>query len=213
MSFAAVFLYEVDTDAHDAFQSVYGADGEWARFFAAGEGYLGTELLRSGDRYLLIDRWTSRAAYEAFLAAHADEYARRIVSWETERTDRYNRFRWVVIDRLGKRPTDVALQDVNTYSPVPIMQRQLFEHDKPSGRVDATRKGNDFDVKTRGVQQFTLLLSPDVIDFTKPVKVTVNGKPAHDAMVKPDVTTMLTWAGRDHDRTMLYGAALPIVVP
>jgi heme-degrading monooxygenase HmoA len=77
MSFAAVFLYEVDTGAHDAFQSVYGSDGEWARFFAPGDGYLGTELLRSGDRYLLIDRWTSRAAYDAFLAANEDEYARR----------------------------------------------------------------------------------------------------------------------------------------
>ena len=77
MSFAAVFLYEVDTDGHDAFQSVYGSDGEWARFFALGEGYLGTELLRSGDRYLLIDHWRSRGEYEAFIAAHADEYARR----------------------------------------------------------------------------------------------------------------------------------------
>jgi heme-degrading monooxygenase HmoA len=77
MTFAAVFLYEVDTDAHDAFHSVYGPEGEWARFFAPGEGYLGTELLRSGERYLLIDRWTSRSAYEAYLAAHADEYARR----------------------------------------------------------------------------------------------------------------------------------------
>jgi heme-degrading monooxygenase HmoA len=77
MSFAAVFLYEVDTGAHDAFHSVYGPDGEWARFFARGEGYLGTELLRSGDRYLLIDRWASRGAYEGFLVAHADEYARR----------------------------------------------------------------------------------------------------------------------------------------
>jgi heme-degrading monooxygenase HmoA len=77
MSFAAVFLYEVDTDGHEAFQSVYGADGQWARFFAPDEGYLGTELLRSGDRYVLIDRWTSRAAYEAFLVAHADEYAQR----------------------------------------------------------------------------------------------------------------------------------------
>ena len=34
-----MFLYEVDTAAHDAFHSVYGSDGEWARFFAAGEGY------------------------------------------------------------------------------------------------------------------------------------------------------------------------------
>ena len=77
MSFAAVFLYEVDNAGRAAFEAVYGPDGDWARFFAAGEGYHGTELLRSGDRYLLIDRWSSRAAYEAFLAEHADEYARR----------------------------------------------------------------------------------------------------------------------------------------
>ena len=77
MGFAAVFLYEVDNADRAAFKSVYGPDGDWARFFAAGDGYRGTELLRSRDRYLLIDRWSSRAAYEAFLAEHADEYARR----------------------------------------------------------------------------------------------------------------------------------------
>ena len=77
MSFAAVFLYEVDNDGRDAFEAVYGPDGDWARFFAAGDGYRGTELLRSGERYLLIDRWSSLEAYERFLAEHADEYARR----------------------------------------------------------------------------------------------------------------------------------------
>jgi heme-degrading monooxygenase HmoA len=77
VSFAAVFLYEVDNAGRDAFEAVYGPEGEWARFFAAGDGYRGTELLRAGERYLLIDRWSSRGAYEAFLAEHADEYARR----------------------------------------------------------------------------------------------------------------------------------------
>jgi len=77
VGFAAVFLYEVDNAGQAAFEAVYGARGEWARFFAAGDGYGGTELLRSGDRYLLIDRWSSRAAYEAFLSDHAEEYARR----------------------------------------------------------------------------------------------------------------------------------------
>ena len=119
------------------------------------------------------------------------------ISWETERTDRYNRFRWLVIDRLGKRPSDVALTDVNTYQPIPVMERPLFDHAKPSGRVDAARAGNAFDVKTRGVQAFTLLLSPDAIDFAKPVRVTVNGKVAHDAIVKADAATMLAWAARD----------------
>jgi len=93
------------------------------------------------------------------------------------------------------------------------MERTLFEHEKPSGRVDAARTANAFDVKTRGVQAFTLLLSPDVIDFSKPVRVMVNGKVAHDGVVKPDVATMLTWAARDQDRTMLYGAELHVLVP
>ena len=82
------------------------------------------------------------------------------------------------------------------------MERQLFNHEKPSGRVDAIRRGNEFELKTRGVQQLTLLLSPDVVDFAKPVHVTVNGKVAHEAAVKPDVATLLAWAARDHDRTM-----------
>jgi len=154
-----------------------------------------------------------RAKYEAYLSKHPRVAHPDSISWETERTDRYNRFRWLVIDRLGKRGSDVSLQDVNSYSPVPIMERQLFNHEKPSGRVDAARKGNDFEIKTRGVQQFTLLLSPDAVDFTKPVRVTVNGKVAHDSIVKPDVATLIAWATRDHDRAMLYGAELHVIVP
>jgi heme-degrading monooxygenase HmoA len=76
-TFTAVFLYEVDPDGREAFEAVYGSGGEWARFFAPGDGYRGTELLRAGERYLVIDRWASRAAYEAFIAARAQEYARR----------------------------------------------------------------------------------------------------------------------------------------
>jgi hypothetical protein len=52
-----------------------------------------------------------------------------------------------------------------------------------------------------------------VIDFSKPVRVTVNGKVAHDAVVKQDASTMLAWAAKDHDRTMLYGAELHVLVP
>ena len=132
---------------------------------------------------------------------------------ETERTDRYNRFRWLVIDRLGKRASDVALPDVNEFSPQPVMSVPLFEREKPSGRVDATRTGNRFDVKTRGVQALTLLLSPDVIDFDKAVQVTVNGRQVFAGTVKRDVAALLAWAARDNDRTMLYGAELHVAVP
>ena len=53
-------------------------------------------------------------------------------------------------------------------------------------RVTVTRTGFDamydiqlfgrLEVRTRGVQQFTLLLSPEAIDFSRPVRVTVNGR-------------------------------------
>ena len=154
-----------------------------------------------------------RARYEAFLASHARVAHPERVSWETERIDRYHRFRWLVINRLGTRSSDVRLDDLNSFAPTPIMNVPLFDRSKPSGRVDAARRGNAFDVKTRGVQEFTLLLSADVIDFERPIRVSVNGRSVHDRVVSKDVATLLKWAARDNDRTMLYAAELKITVP
>jgi len=154
-----------------------------------------------------------RARFEAFLAEHHRVAHPEKISWETERTDHYNRFRWLVIDRLGKRGSDVVLDDVNTFSPTPIMERQLFGREKPSGRVDVVRRGHTFDVRSRGVQAFTLLISPDVVEMSQPVRVTVNGKSVHDAVVKKDSATLMKWAARDLDRTMVYGAEIHINVP
>jgi hypothetical protein len=36
VSLAAVFEYEVELAGAEAFEAVYGSDGEWARFFAPG---------------------------------------------------------------------------------------------------------------------------------------------------------------------------------
>jgi heme-degrading monooxygenase HmoA len=75
---ALAFRYE----ARDAgeFERVYGPDGEWAQFFREGRGYIGSELLRDleePERYLVVDRWESADAYNAFLAEHKAEYLRR----------------------------------------------------------------------------------------------------------------------------------------
>jgi hypothetical protein len=154
-------------------------------------------------------------AFEAFVNAHSRVANPETVSWETERTDRYNRFRWLVIERLGRRPSDVTmLQDVNEYSADSgPSASHLFDRRQASGRADVARNGNAFDVRTRGVRDLTLLLSPDVVDFTKPVVVTVNGKRVHDAVVTRSVETLFKWAARDRDRTTLYAAELHISVP
>lgn len=245
--------------------------------------------------------WESeRGLYERFVHDHPRAAHPPLLSWETERTDRYNRIHWLVIDTLGARPSDVALADTNTVTerlepdfglrgdakkdkgtrvvevvedteaaamglrpgdrlleidgrPVADIQailaaferntgpriamvvergrerlslsgrfppearagtpRTIFARRTPSGRVDVVRRGNTFDARTRGVTAFTLLLSPDVVDFSAPVVVTVNGRPVHQGPVTRDVATLLKWAARDNDRTMLYGAAVSVRVP
>jgi heme-degrading monooxygenase HmoA len=61
------------------FERAYGPSGEWTRLFRRSDGYLGTELLRRSDdpgEYLALDRWASRAAYEAFRTRWSSEYRR-----------------------------------------------------------------------------------------------------------------------------------------
>ncbi len=60
------------------FERAYGPDGDWVRLFRRASGHLRTELLRDTDRparYLTIDVWESRAAWERFRARWAAEYA------------------------------------------------------------------------------------------------------------------------------------------
>ncbi|NUR77516.1 MAG: hypothetical protein HOQ28_14680 [Thermoleophilia bacterium] len=75
---AIVFRYDVREP--EAFEEVYGPNGEWARFFRQGLGFIGTELLRDVEefgRYVVIDRWESAEAYNAFVTENQDEYLRR----------------------------------------------------------------------------------------------------------------------------------------
>jgi len=74
-----VFSYEAREPAE--FERVYGPEGEWAEFFRRGTGYVGTELLRDSEspgRYLVLDRWESAEAYNAFVEANRDEYVARV---------------------------------------------------------------------------------------------------------------------------------------
>ncbi|MFN8058343.1 MAG: PDZ domain-containing protein [Vicinamibacterales bacterium] len=223
------------------------------------------------------------------------------LSWQTERTDRYNRAHWLVIDELDASRSEAPLEDVNTIQKlaepdfgmrvdsrvssgtkvvdviantdaqqmgllkadlitevdgrrvgsgadiVEAMQRHedgepirfvvqrrsekvtlsipfppkphlpppeaAFPRLKASGRVDIERQGNRVEARTKGVGTFTLLLSPRRFELDKPVVVTVNGREVFNGRVQPDVATLLRWAARDNDRTMLFGAELRIEVP
>jgi len=76
---ALVFSYEVRD--REGFELAYGPDGEWELFFRQGDGYIGTELLHDVEiptRFLVIDRWESAEAYNAFATSQREEYMRRV---------------------------------------------------------------------------------------------------------------------------------------
>ncbi len=69
--------YVVPPDRAAEFERIYGPAGDWARLFARSAEYRGTELLRgraTAGRYLTIDRWTTREAYEAFRRQWETDY-------------------------------------------------------------------------------------------------------------------------------------------
>lgn len=77
--YATLWEFTVAAARQAEFEAHYGPDGTWARLFSRADGYLGTELLRDRAdplRYLTIDRWESRGAWQAFRRAHGAEYER-----------------------------------------------------------------------------------------------------------------------------------------
>jgi predicted esterase len=136
-----------------------------------------------------------------FIQRHPRDPLPDRMSWETERTDRYQRHHWVILTQLGEVPGEASFPP-----------REVFPSSHPSGRVDVERRGNTVAVMTRGVRRFTLLLSPDQFDFSQPIIVTTNGVTAFEGMVEKNVDVLLKWASQDRDRTMLFAAELEVFV-
>jgi hypothetical protein len=155
--------------------------------------------------------------FEAFVAGHPRDPHPDKLTWEAS-DSAHGRAHWVVIDAFGSLPGERAiLQDLNDIPPsekglYDYTGGALFNRTKNPGRVDLVRKGNVVEATTRGVTAFTLLLSPDEFDLSKPVQVVANGREVFNGPVQRDLKTLLKWAAADNDRTMLYGAELKITL-
>jgi heme-degrading monooxygenase HmoA len=76
--YTVAWSYRVVAGCEGAFEALYGAQGEWCRLFARSPAYLGTQLLRDAvdpSVYVTLDRWHTRAHYEAFLLEMREAYA------------------------------------------------------------------------------------------------------------------------------------------
>jgi len=123
-----------------------------------------------------------QAAIEEFKAENPRDPLPADIQWVADRTDRYNRNHWIEIN-------------------------EMTEADRPS-LLHVTRTGNQIEVDARGVNRFTLLLSPVAVDFGLPLQVVVNGESKFDGMVEQSEATLLKYAAQDLDRSMLFTAEL-----
>jgi hypothetical protein len=145
-------------------------------------------------------RWWPQVkdVFEKFVTDHPRDPDPDKLTWEAADVSTHNRAHWLVITQLGGAPGEAKESN------------QLFNEAKNAGRVDLVRSGNTVQASTKGVAAFTLLLSPEKFDFNQPVKVIANGREIFNARVPRSVKTLMTWAARDNDRTMLYGAELTL---
>jgi hypothetical protein len=155
--------------------------------------------------------------YEQFVSAHPRNPDPDKLSWQAADSF-HNRAHWLVIDQFSAGGAGDAqdFADINVVKPdeFPLYDQSeggvLFAGQNEWGRVDLARTGNTVQATTKGVAAFTLLLSPDKFDFAQPVKVVANGREVFNAKVTPSVKTLLKWAAKDNDRTMLYAAEVQI---
>jgi len=75
--FLALWEFEVKSGCEELFQSVYGADGEWARLFRTDENFIETRLVRDVvqvNKFVTLDFWETRSASESFKELNHSAY-------------------------------------------------------------------------------------------------------------------------------------------
>ncbi len=76
--YTILWEFRVPADRRAAFEATYGPGGPWAQLFARAAGFAGVALLRCTEQagcYVTVDRWRSRADFDAFKRDFGAEYA------------------------------------------------------------------------------------------------------------------------------------------
>lgn len=123
-------------------------------------------------------------AIEQFKADNPRDPFPEQLQWVADSTARYNRNMWLRVNEM-------------TSSDFPAV-------------LKVERRGNQFVVDATAVAEFTLLLNPEEVDFSRPVEVNVNGATVRSELVEQSAETLLRWARQSLDRTALVTAELTV---
>lgn len=73
---AVVWQFDIRPGTAEAFERMYGADGEWTKLSRRSRSFLGSSFLRDIGtelRYLLVEYWGEMVVYEKHVADFGDE--------------------------------------------------------------------------------------------------------------------------------------------
>ena len=142
-----------------------------------------------------------------------------LVEWfERQRRDPYPRRLTVVRD--ASHLTDFGWVRIDSTDHIATFSEQLMDYqdDLIKNKVYAklavdVRDENHVDVRTERVRRYTVFLNEHVIDFSKSVTVTTNGRVSFQGHVTPRTDVLLRDVRRRRDRDRLFPARLTIDVP
>ena len=122
--------------------------------------------------------------------------------WQTDNL-KYGRNHWVIIDKLSNN-NQSSLEEYPEIKPV------NFKAENTSCIIEVNCMGNNINVKTINVKQYTLLLSPDHFNFNEEFEIYTNGELSFKGKVEKEISVLLEWFSKDLDRTMLFGNEITI---
>ena len=119
---------------------------------------------------------------------------------------------WVSIDEVHFGTFELdhiePTESTPSYCTTHFRHRTIQVH---GGTVDATNDGdNHFTVRTHNVDCLSLWLNPEMVDFSRPVTVKVNGEIRHKERVAPSLRTTLESFLRKRDEGQLYSAKIEL---
>lgn len=145
-----------------------------------------------------------------FIKTHKRNPYPNNIYYATEKPDTFSRKFWVKIERIGKA-NEGNVEDVNQV----ILNNEklsLFPRRKLFAQIEVKKDGNKVFVKTENVKKYTLLISPDHFDTSKPIEVYTNDLLSYEGIVPKSLSTLLKYYTEDFDRTMLFSSELSISV-
>ncbi len=147
---------------------------------------------------------------KGFISTHKRNPFPNYIYYATEKPDTFGRKFWVVIDKIGRMKNEYTADSnrIKFYN----QSTSTLNHTRLFGQIEVVKTGNTVNVRTQNVKKYTLLISPDFFDLSKPITVFTNNNLSFDGMLTKDIRTLIKYNIMDNDRTMLYSTELQIKV-